>query len=77
MSDAAALFSLSQRSHTLRRAYVPPSPRSIFERGLAAAAHALDRSDERVKAWQDLALNVCLFAGAVWAMHRFGHKLAV
>ena len=60
---------LTQSSH--------PTPPSILDSALSAAVHAFDRSDERVKAWQDLVLNVCMFAGAVWAMHRYGHKLAV
>ena len=41
------------------------------------AAHLLDRSDPAVKNYQDAALNFGLFAAAVLAIHRFGHKLAV
>jgi hypothetical protein len=43
----------------------------------SSLASWFDRSDERVKAWQDLAVNVALFGVAVWAMHKYGHKLAV
>ena len=35
------------------------------------------RSDPAVKAWQDLAINLALFGVAVWAAHKYGHKLAV
>ena len=37
----------------------------------------LNRQDPTVKAWQDLAINVALFSLAVWAAHKYGHKLAV
>jgi len=36
-----------------------------------------DRRDERVKAWQDLAINMAIFGVAVWASYKYGHKLAV
>jgi hypothetical protein len=36
-----------------------------------------DRRNPSVKAWQDLAMNAALFALAVWAAHKYGHKLAV
>jgi hypothetical protein len=39
--------------------------------------HALDRNDETVKQYQDMAFNFALFTAAVWAIHRYGHKLAV
>jgi hypothetical protein len=44
---------------------------------LKALARSLDRSDERARVYQDLAINAVLFAVAVWAMHKYGHKLAV
>ncbi len=37
----------------------------------------LDRSDPTVRVYQDLAFNAALFAFAIFAMHRWGHKLAV
>ncbi len=37
----------------------------------------LNRQDPTNKAWQDLAMNVALFGLAVWAAHKYGHKLAV
>lgn len=37
----------------------------------------LDRSDPLVKARQDLAVHAAFFAGAIFAIHRWGHKLAV
>lgn len=36
-----------------------------------------DRANPAVKTTHDLAFNVAVFAVAVYAMHRFGHKLAV
>jgi hypothetical protein len=36
-----------------------------------------DRSDEKVKAYQDLAFNVAVFAAAIVCIHKYGHKLAV
>lgn len=36
-----------------------------------------DRSNEKIRAWQDLAINVAIFSGVVYAMHHHGHKLAV
>jgi hypothetical protein len=40
-------------------------------------SYALDRSDEQVKAYQDLAINFSLFVAAIWGIHKYGHKLAV
>ena len=37
----------------------------------------LDRSDDKTKAYQDMAVNAALFVTAVWAIQRYGHKLAV
>jgi hypothetical protein len=50
--------------------YVPASVKS-------AVARALDRSDDKTRAYQDMAVNAALFATAVWAIQRYGHKLAV
>lgn len=36
-----------------------------------------DRGNEKIRAWQDLAINVAIFSGVVYAMHHHGHKLAV
>jgi hypothetical protein len=55
---------------------LPCSP-SYFQRAKDAVTHALDRNDETVKQYQDMAFNFALFTAAVWAIHRFGHKLAV
>lgn len=38
---------------------------------------AFDRSNPTVKAYQDLAVNVGVFALAVVLINRYGHKLAV
>ena len=40
-------------------------------------AKLLDRRDPAVKAYQDLAMNVALFAAAVFVISTHGHKLAV
>jgi len=40
-------------------------------------AYVLDREDEQVKAYQDLTINLGLFAIAIWGIHKYGHKLAV
>ncbi len=40
-------------------------------------AALFDRSDERVKGYQDLLVSAGVFAATVWAMHKYGHKLAV
>ena len=37
----------------------------------------VDRSDPLVKARTDVAAHVLLFVAACWALHRYGHKLAV
>lgn len=36
-----------------------------------------DRTDPTIKARQDALINVALFGLAVWAIHTYGHKLAV
>jgi hypothetical protein len=36
-----------------------------------------DRNNEKIRTWQDLAINVAIFGGVVYAMHHHGHKLAV
>lgn len=36
-----------------------------------------DRADPTVKARQDIALHAALFAASIWAISRWGHKLAV
>jgi len=38
---------------------------------------ALDRTDPTIKTRQDAAVNVALFAAAVFLIHKYGHKLAV
>lgn len=37
----------------------------------------MDRTNPQSRASQDLAVNVSVFALAVWAISRYGHKLAV
>jgi hypothetical protein len=47
-------------------------------RGAPSGLRALfDRSNETVRVYQDLAMNASLFAFAIYAMHKWGHKLAV
>ena len=36
-----------------------------------------DRANPAVKSTHDLVINVAVFAVAVYAMHKWGHKLAV
>lgn len=36
-----------------------------------------DRANPAVKSTHDLVFNVAVFAAAVYAMHKWGHKLAV
>lgn len=55
--------------------------RSMLERAVKATRSAIlkaaDRSDANVAAAQDLALNVALFAAAVYLINNYGYKLAV
>jgi hypothetical protein len=70
-------YSLALTPRRAPPAFARRSGTGFLGRAAALVAHALDRSDERVRAWQDLAVNATLFAVAVWAMHKHGHKLAV
>ena len=42
-----------------------------------AAASLFDRSRQEARGTQDALINAGFFAAAVFAMHRWGHKLAV
>lgn len=42
-----------------------------------AAEELADRSNPRSKSYQDAAFHAALFAGAVYAMHKYGHLLSV
>ena len=57
--------------------FPPPFPRSLVGRAVATLSFALDRSDDRVRVYQDLIINLSLFGFTIYAMHRWGHKLAV
>lgn len=70
---------------TMDRALVKPAPKkptlkrspSVTERIADAVGRMFDRADPQVKARHDLAVNVAWFSVAVWAIHKWGHKLAV
>ena len=55
----------------------PPLPFSTASRLRASIVSLLDRSNPASRAYQDLGMNVALFAAAVLLINRFGHKLAV
>jgi len=50
---------------------------SVVEYVTETVSRMFDRADPMVKARQDLVLHVALFGAAIYAMHRYGHKLAV
>ena len=51
--------------------------RSAASRVQETIAKLFDRKDPSVKAYQDLAFNVALFATAIYLITTHGHKLAV
>ena len=60
----------------------PGKPRRLKNGGggptlLESLRRMVDRSDPLVKARTDVAAHVLLFVAACWALHRYGHKLAV
>lgn len=48
-----------------------------FQKAVSAVTSLFDRDNPRVRTAHDLIYNVALFGAAVWAIHRYGHKLAV
>lgn len=50
---------------------------NALQKAFGAVSSLFDREDQRVRTAQDLLYNVALFGAAVWAIHRYGHKLAV
>ena len=67
-------------------AAVPPSPaKSSTRRSKVSAGPTffqrmweyVDRTDPLIRSRQDLGAHVALFAAACWALHAYGHKLAV
>jgi hypothetical protein len=78
MAQNAGMHSRAPPSLSPRRPRSPLPLRSSFFSSLKSnVLHAFDRSDEKVKAYQDLAVNLSIFAAAIFAIHKYGHKLAI
>jgi len=66
---AAAAGAPPARRHICRwKRHLTMARKSVLQKFTAALGRAMDRSDDRVRVWQDLLFNAALFSTAVWAM---------